>query len=319
MQHCDDDVLALVALGEQPSADDARHLAMCAACRSEVASFDRVLVAGRPGAETGADVEPPARVWEGIAAATGVTARPRTIPTPSAPGDVDRRWSDGPEISSPFFERSGRGRRAATGPEAPAGDHAQGRPARPARVDGPAGERVAAALPSSAPQRAGDGVVTPFRSRRAERPARARGRLPMIAVAASALVVGGAGGAGTMALLDRDPAPVVQVVASTTLDPLPADPQATGTAMVVDTQGRRVLEVDVSRLTRTGGFYEVWLIDADVKRMVPIGILSGARGEFTIPEGLNLGEYPVVDISVEPLDGDPTHSGTSLLRGTIST
>ena len=54
------------------------------------------------------------------------------------------------------------------------------------------------------------------------------------------------------------------------------------------------------------------------EKMVPIGILSGARGEFTIPAGLDLGQYPVVDISAEPLDGDPTHSGTSLLRGTIS-
>ena len=33
--------------------------------------------------------------------------------------------------------------------------------------------------------------------------------------------------------------------------------------------------------------------------------------------GLDLTEFPLLDISVEPLDGDPTHSGVSVARGDL--
>ena len=49
MQHCEDDVLALVALGEQPSPADSAHLAGCATCRAEVESFARTVTAGGGG------------------------------------------------------------------------------------------------------------------------------------------------------------------------------------------------------------------------------------------------------------------------------
>jgi hypothetical protein len=241
VRHCEDDVLALVALGERPSPADAEHLTTCAVCRSEIESFDRVVTAARPDIPAGPDVVPSARVWDAVAAATGVAVT------------------------------------------------AAGASARP-------------------------GVVTRLRPRTA-RPVR-RGWQPLVAVAASALLIGGAAGVAGSRLLTDDPAPV-QVVARATLKPLPLDPTASGSALIVDTAGIRRLDVDVSALTGTEGFYEVWLIDASVKKMVPIGILSGRHGEFTIPADLDLGQYPVVDISAEPLDGNPTHSGKSLLRGTI--
>ena len=34
-------------------------------------------------------------------------------------------------------------------------------------------------------------------------------------------------------------------------------------------------------------------------------------------EGLDLAGYPIVDISLEPLDGDPVHSKVSLARGEL--
>jgi hypothetical protein len=40
-------------------------------------------------------------------------------------------------------------------------------------------------------------------------------------------------------------------------------------------------------------------------------------GTFTVPPGVSIEEYPVVDISLEPYDGDPGHSHESLLRGTL--
>ena len=94
--------------------------------------------------------------------------------------------------------------------------------------------------------------------------------------------------------------------------------EAQGAARVVRTvAGGRDLVVDVSRLgDRTGSFYEVWLIDASVQRMVPLGILRGSEGRFVIPAGVDLGEYPVVDVSVQR-PGSPGHSGESVLRGTL--
>jgi hypothetical protein len=38
---------------------------------------------------------------------------------------------------------------------------------------------------------------------------------------------------------------------------------------------------------------------------------------FVLPENLDVGEFPVVDVSNEPIDGDPTHSGDSIVRGVL--
>ena len=48
------------------------------------------------------------------------------------------------------------------------------------------------------------------------------------------------------------------------------------------------------------------------------GVLRGDTATFPVPDGLDLGEFPVVDISVEPFDGDPSHSGDSVVRGTLT-
>jgi len=66
------------------------------------------------------------------------------------------------------------------------------------------------------------------------------------------------------------------------------------------------------------GFREVWLIDRNVERLVSLGTMTGDRAEFTIPEGLDLDEYVIVDVSREHFDGDPTHSGDSIVRGQLS-
>jgi hypothetical protein len=36
-----------------------------------------------------------------------------------------------------------------------------------------------------------------------------------------------------------------------------------------------------------------------------------------VPAGIDTGEYDLVDISEEPYDGDPTHSGDSIVRGQL--
>lgn len=69
-------------------------------------------------------------------------------------------------------------------------------------------------------------------------------------------------------------------------------------------------------LRPTDGFYEVWLLDPGSGRLVALGVLDDdGRGRLTVPEGVAVGDYPAVDVSAEPDDGDPAHSGASVLRG----
>lgn len=148
------------------------------------------------------------------------------------------------------------------------------------------------------------------------RPAGRLGRGMLLAVAASALAIGAlTGSLVTYGVTRPDPA---TVVAQVRLSALPLDPGADGQARIVRTStGERNLVVDVSRLeARPGTFYEVWLIDPKIKKMVGIGILTGSEGEFTIPASIDVGEFPIVDISVQE-PGDPRHSGNSVLRGTL--
>ena len=48
-------------------------------------------------------------------------------------------------------------------------------------------------------------------------------------------------------------------------------------------------------------------------------MLDGDEGRFSIPVGLDLDDYALVDVSAEQFDGDPSHSGDSILRGELST
>jgi anti-sigma-K factor RskA len=110
-----------------------------------------------------------------------------------------------------------------------------------------------------------------------------------------------------------DPGPVV---ARAALAPLP-DHQGSGTAEVVGSGAGRSLDLDVRGLTRGSGYYEVWLLDKDGKKLVSLGLLRGRHGTFTLPPDVDLRRYPVVDISIEPADGNPAHSGNSVVRGQL--
>jgi hypothetical protein len=107
------------------------------------------------------------------------------------------------------------------------------------------------------------------------------------------------------------------VVASADLAPLPQH-QGTGAAEVVGTGDKRVLRLDVTGLTTGEGFYEVWLLGADGKRLVSLGLLDGSTASFPLPSQVDLADFPVVDVSLEPADGNPAHSGDSIVRGTLS-
>jgi hypothetical protein len=242
VQHCTPEQLALAALREPLSADDTAHLASCARCRAELASLRRGVdaVAVPQLAAPGASVPPPPRVWEAIAAATGVSA---TAPAPA------------------------------------------GTPAPP-----PA-----------------DAEVLPFRARRS--------RLLLVA---AAVAVGAVIGAGAVAVLQgRDDGG--HPVASVALDPLAGNDAKGRAEVIVRKDGSRVLEVDLKAPQLTNAYYDVWLLEQSVQGMVNLGVAQAGTNVFELPAGLDLGEFPLVDVSVEPLDGDPTHSGDSVARGELKT
>ena len=235
MEHCSPEQLALAALREPLPPADAAHLAGCAACRAEVASLQRgvdALAVPALAAPT-TSVTPPPRVWDAIAAATGVSATPASQPEPE-----------------------------------------------PARV----------------------ATVTERHPRRNR----------WLAVAAAAAVVAGLAGA---VALSRDDAS--QVVAGATLDPLDDD-GSSGRAEVRERDGVRSLEVDLDAPSLGEGYYEVWLLRPDVTGLVPLGVVHQGTNVVPLPEGIDLGAYPVVDVSIEPLDGDPAHSGVSVARGSLT-
>ncbi len=147
----------------------------------------------------------------------------------------------------------------------------------------------------------------------------ARNRRRSVLLALAAGVVGLLIGVGATAVVTAgDDLPVV---ASTELTVL-ADDSSGGDAEVLREGDGRVLELDVPTLTPdTKGFYEVWLLDEDAKRLVSIGLLDlsqGTTARFAIPDDVDLATYPVVDVSVEPADGNPAHSGDSVVRGTLA-
>ena len=250
MQHCTPEQLALAALQEPLPASDAAHLDRCDTCRAEVASLRRApdLLSVPQLAAPGASVPPPPRVWDAIAAATGVstslTNEPGVAPAPAA---------------------------------------------APAPV---------------APREAPGGTVVPFRSRR--RP---------VLLAAAAVLTGAVVGAGAVAVV-QSTGEDGEAVATVELDLLP---EASGSAdVVVRDDGSRVLELDLDApALGDDSYYEVWVIDREVSGMYPLGAVEPGTQTVELPDGIDLDEYPLVDVSVEPLDGDPTHSGVSVARGNL--
>ena len=150
-------------------------------------------------------------------------------------------------------------------------------------------------------------------------PRHARRWWPLVAVAAAlALVVGGA---GVLGLLPSRSGSAV-IVASTELAPLPGTTStATGgrAALLQDAVGYHV-EVDAVGLGSSAGFYEVWLMSPDDSGLISLGTMSSGQShaEFSVPSGLPLSVYSAVDISDEPVDGNPQHSATTVLRGQFS-
>jgi hypothetical protein len=99
------------------------------------------------------------------------------------------------------------------------------------------------------------------------------------------------------------------------LRPVPPEVGASGNARLTD--GGRRLELRVDGLPVIDGAYEVWLLNSP-SDSVPLARV--ARGRFAIRVRLpgDARSYRWVDVSRERLDGDPKHSGASVLRAPVA-
>lgn len=106
------------------------------------------------------------------------------------------------------------------------------------------------------------------------------------------------------------------LLASAELLPLEQELPA-ASARVTDHDGQRVVELDMPDMdTPAGTHLEVWLLGPEGSEPLPLGVLDDDR-RHTVAPGVDLADRTVVDVSLEPDDGDPAHSGHSLLRGDL--
>ena len=159
-------------------------------------------------------------------------------------------------------------------------------------------------------------------------PLDSRRRLPRrVLVRAAAALIVAVVGIGAFLALSGDSG---QVIASATLayDPVSFDAlgsDARGGANLVSDDGELTIDIVEADLPfpGDGADLEVWLIrpddDGNVADLVSIGLVDPANlGSLVVPPGDDPADYYVVDISIEPRDGDASHSGRSILRGPLT-
>jgi hypothetical protein len=147
-----------------------------------------------------------------------------------------------------------------------------------------------------------------------QRPAGWGTRRRLVALAAAVVIVAGAVAAGLG--LSTSSAPVTNRAA---LRPLHAPAGAHGAVTVTAASGARQVQVSTDDLPAAGQghYYEVWLLDPATLKMLPMGALApSGQATFGVATGLMAG-YSAVDVSLQANNGNPVHSATSVLRGTL--
>jgi anti-sigma-K factor RskA len=138
-------------------------------------------------------------------------------------------------------------------------------------------------------------------------------RRAWLAVAAAMIAVLGV---GSWLLVSRDSAGDVVASAQLSNEGLsPVGAQSSGKAEIIRRGGSYELHLDLRGVPdEPASYIEVWLIDRQVQGMISLGPFHG-DGDYAIPSGVDPAKYPIVDVSIEPADGVPTHSGVSIVRG----
>jgi anti-sigma-K factor RskA len=133
---------------------------------------------------------------------------------------------------------------------------------------------------------------------------------PLLAVAASVVVIAAAAAVGIGRAGDSSELPMAVAELEALAEVRPAHVRMLRSAEGI------VLELDMA-LPPTDGYYELWLIDDAVTGMVSLGPVPPDGSRVLLPDGLDVSGFPIIDVSAEHFDGDPTHSGDSVLRGRL--
>jgi anti-sigma-K factor RskA len=146
------------------------------------------------------------------------------------------------------------------------------------------------------------------------------GLRPALAAALAALVF--AGGLVVGSNLDDDPGGEQFAAASSaTLQPVgELQPAARGEARIEASGEKMRIRVTGLDPSDAGDFYEAWMMNSE-QGLVSLGAFTvGADGsaEIQVPVPVSAADFPVVDISLEPADGIPAHSGKSVLRAELA-
>lgn len=169
-----------------------------------------------------------------------------------------------------------------------------------------------------------DDAHTPLRAVPSEVSHRAPARRPRRLVAASVgfLVGVAATVAGVLVVGRDDPAPQAAPTAQRTATGVLRTLDQTshrGAVSVVDGPGGRRLKVQMDDDdANASNFVQAWLLDPRTNEMVSLGVMEKRDESFAIPANLDLSVFDYVDISLEPYDGNPAHSSTSLARGRLT-
>jgi len=277
--HTDPEVLALWALGESAgSAAEQEHLAGCADCRVELAQLKDVVAVARVDGPVQLE-QPPARIWDQIAAATGV-ADPVTAP----PAPTEAVWDQPPPTQAL--------------PSTESRPLTQSRPAtqargvtEPDRQDRPAPNRrrmrVRIAIAAAAGIVVGAGAAVGISQLVSSSPAPAA-----VAVASSRLQ------------------PLPQ---------FPQWRDASGSAVMRLASATQTLDVTLSAPKESGFYEVWLLGRDGVSMISLGDLSSSHTGSFTIPPGTDLKFYSRIDVSLQPFDGSTVHSKTSVVRGSLPT
>lgn len=280
MPHLDPEELSLLALYDDWDDGGSRdHLRVCPECAADFAALRRAVEAVKTTPDAGSLERPGPQVWAGIHRELGLSESVQEDPLASAEREAT------PDLQAGAERQPGAERQAAAGRgEATGGQTA----AKPVSLQDRAGTRPARRRTTAWWQRPGTW---------------------MAAAAAAVLVT-----AGAVWSLNQAPRPLAEA----DLAPL-AQFSAAGSAKVVEAaDGSRALEIQLSK-DEAKGYQEVWLIAPDLSRLVSLGVMNSESGTFQLPAGLELSEYPIVDVSDEPVDGNPAHSSVSIARGTLNT
>jgi Anti-sigma-K factor rskA len=277
--HVNSALLAGHALGQDDALDaaDQEHLASCSHCRAELDQYRRVVTLGQGTQASETPTPPLDRIWRSIQAELTPTSATEGIAT------TKTMVAD----SAPPLTPNDRPTSDVPGNDETAND-------KPLSVVAASGGTTDA------------GGEKPI-------PGRRRKWWPIVAAAAAlGLVVG----AGATVIINRND---VQVAASTALSALPGQ-TGHGTAELLRTPNDPELRVSVDGPQPADRYREVWLINSDGERMYSLGVLpESGTGTYPLPTLLSNGldGFTIVDVSIEPYDGNPEHSRNSQVRGSL--